>query len=324
MALLGIDIGGTKTAVCVGTAEGHILASRRMPSPTGDYLEEYFKELGDLCRLILSVAELDEGNPLTAVGISAPGPLDCKRGVLLAPPNNPGWSEVPVVERLAPLFDVPLFINNDANAAAMAEIYYGEYKAVRNLIYLTASTGMGAGIIVNGTLLQGITDSGGEVGHQVLDPDGPPCPCGKRGCWELYVGGKSVADRVRTQILEKGIQTLIVEKAGGSPFNIDHKAITSAARAGDAFALEIWDDFIERLAQGVGNLIQVFNPEVVVLGTMAIHEGDFLIDPLREKLTKYVWKWPLDACLVAPSSLGKRAGELSALAVARAGHPHSM
>lgn len=319
MALLGIDIGGTKTAVCVGTREGHILASRRMPSLSGDYLEEYFKELADLCKLILSAAELDQGNLLTAVGISAPGPLDCTRGVLLAPPNNPGWSEVPVVERLAPLFDVPLFINNDANASALAEVYYGEHKDVRNLIYLTASTGMGAGIIVNGKLLQGITDSGGEVGHQVLDPDGPLCPCGKRGCWEIYVGGKSVADRVRTEILDKGIQTLIVEEAGGSPFKIDHKAITAAARAGDAYALEQWNAFIERLAQGVGNLIQVFNPEVIVLGTMAIHEGDFLMEPLREKLSRYAWKWPLEACTVAPSSLGARASDLSALAVARAG-----
>lgn len=319
MALLGIDIGGTKTAVCVGTPEGHILASRRMPSLSGDYLDDYFKELADLCTLILSAADLDADNPLTAVGVSAPGPLDCKRGVLLAPPNNPGWSEVPVVELLAPLFDAPLFINNDANACALAEMYYGEHRDVTDLIYLTASTGMGAGIIVNGRLLQGVTDSGGEVGHQVLDPEGPPCPCGKRGCWEVYVGGKSVADRVRTEILDRGIETRIVQEAGGNPYQIDHRSIAAAARAGDAFALEKWDEFTERLAQGVGNLIQVFNPQVILLGTMAIHEGDFLLEPLREKLVTYAWKWPLGACTIAPSTLGTRVGDLSSLAVARAG-----
>jgi glucokinase len=319
VALLGIDIGGTKTAVCVGTAEGQIFASRRMPSLSGDYLEDYFRELSDLCTLILSAADLDSNNPLTAVGVSAPGPLDCTRGVLLAPPNNPGWTEVPVVERLAPLFDAPLFLNNDANACALAELYYGEHNRARNLIYLTASTGMGAGLIVNGRLLQGVTDHGGEVGHQVLDPSGPPCPCGKSGCWEVYVGGKSVADRVRAEILDKGIETRIVEEAGGSPYQIDHRAIAAAARAGDEYALRQWDVFTERLAQGVGNLIQVFNPEVIVLGTMAVNEGDFLMDPLREKLPRYTWKWPLEACTVVPSSLGSRAGDLSALAVARAG-----
>jgi len=319
MALLGIDIGGTKTAVCVGTPGGQILAERRMPSLSGDYLDDYFKELTGLVQLVLSAADLDASNPLAAVGISAPGPLDCKRGVLLAPPNNPGWTEVPVVQRLAPLFDVPMFINNDANAAALAELYYGNHDGIEDLVFLTASTGMGAGIIVGGRLLQGITDQGGEVGHQVLDPDGPPCPCGKKGCWELYVGGKSVADRVRTEILDRKIETLIVEKAGGNPYDIGHQHIAEAARAGDAYAMEKWDGFTERLAQGVGNLIQVLNPQLVVLGTMAIHEGDFLIGPLLEKLPTYTWKWPLEACTIQPSALGARSGELASLAVARAG-----
>jgi len=319
MALLGIDIGGTKTAVCVGTAEGRILAFRRMASLSGDYLDDYFRELGDLCRLVLSAAELDQANPLEAVGISAPGPLDCTRGVLLAPPNNPGWTEVPVVERLAPLFDAPLFMNNDANALALAELHFGGHQGVRNLVYLTASTGMGAGIIVNGALLQGVTDHGGEVGHQVLDPGGPECPCGKRGCWEVYVGGKSMADRVRAEILDRKIETRIIDEAGGSPYDIAHQHIAAAAKAGDAYALEKWGEFTDRLAQGVGNLIQVLNPELIVLGTMAIHEGDFLMGPLREKLPRYTWKWPLEACTIAPSALGKRAGELSGLAVARAG-----
>lgn len=311
--LLGIDIGGTKTAICAGSRDGAIARAVRMSSDTGGDLEAYFAALLTHCRQILAAHAAE------AVGISAPGPLDARRGILIAPPNNPGWRDVPIVARLESGLGLPVYLNNDANACALAEQFFGAYRGTRNLIYLTTSTGMGGGIIVNGRLLQGATDTGGEVGHQVLDPQGPRCSCGLRGCWEVYVGGRSVAAALREKIRARQITTSIVTEAGGDLEKIDHRALAAAARAGDAFALAEWEGFIARLAQGIGNLIQVFNPDVILLGTMAIHEGEFLLAPLRERLADFSWEWPRRHCTVAASSLGVHIGELAGLAVARAG-----
>jgi glucokinase len=206
-------------------------------------------------------------------------------------------------------------MNNDANAGALAEFMFGKYKGTRELIYLTLSTGIGGGIITNGKLIQGVTDMGGEVGHHTLDINGPPCPCGRAGCFEVYVGGKNVADRLREKIRAGKIRTSILDKAGGDLSKIDHKALVAAAREGDAFAVAEWDVFIERLAQGVGNLMMIINPELVILGTIAVFEGEFLLAPLRERVKKYAWKWPIEACRIVPSSLGADIGNYAALAV---------
>ena len=317
MNLLGIDIGGTKTSVCVGDEHGQIRASRRMPTCTQDSLDIYFKNLASMCHGVLGEAGLTVPQ-IDAIGISAPGPMDVRRGVLIAPPNNPGWHDVPVVAIVRQEFNRPVHFNNDANACALAEYWFGNH-GVPDLLYLTCSTGMGGGIIANGELVQGITDTGGEVGHQILDPNGPLCGCGMRGCFEAFVGGRNLADQLRERIRQEHIKTAILTKAGGQLENIDFKAFAAAARDGDPFAVAEWDRFMERMAQGIGNLIMILNPQVVALGTFAIYEGEFLLAPLREKLKKYTWKWPREACRIVPSALGTRIGDLSALAVARTG-----
>jgi glucokinase len=202
---------------------------------------------------------------------------------------------------------------------------FGGHGAVKDLIYLTCSTGMGGGIVTNGELIQGVTDTGGEVGHHVLDPNGPVCACGQRGCWEAYVGGRTLAERVKAELRAGHIKSAIVEKAGGELDKVDMLAIELAARDGDPLAVKIWEEFTERLAQGIGNLIMILNPEIVVLGTMAIKGGDFYLEPIRRKLPKYAWRWPLAACRVVPSALGSKIGDLAALAVALSAlrHPNA-
>lgn len=316
MNLLGIDIGGTKTAVCVGHANGEILYSKRIPT-TSESVEAYRHQLIELCHHVVEKANL-RPEDLDGIGISAPGPLDCKRGVLIAPPNNPGWKDVPIQAMVQKSFKAQVFVNNDANACALAELLFGAYRGVRSLVYLTFSTGMGGGIIVNGQLIQGVTDTGGEVGHHVLDPEGPLCGCGQRGCWEAYVGGRNVAEQLKAKIKAGNISTSIVNKAGGID-KINLQAFEAAAREGDRFALAEWDIFTDRVAQGVGNLIMILNPEVIIMGTIGIHAGDFVMGPILDKLPKYAWEWPRRACKVVPSSLGGKIGELSALAVAATG-----
>lgn len=316
MNLLGIDIGGTKTSVCVGNDRGEIRASRRISS-TSDSLEHYRKQLIELCHDTIEKAGA-KPDQIDAIGLSAPGPLDCKRGILIAPPNNPGWHDVPILDMVQKAFKAPVFCNNDANACALAEMLFGEHRGARNLVYLTFSTGMGGGIIMNGQLVQGATDTGGEVGHHTLDPDGPLCGCGQRGCWEAYVGGRNVAEQLKAKIRAGNITTSMVEKAGGID-QIDLRAFEMAAREGDRFAVAEWDQFTERTAQGIGNLIMILNPDVIVLGTIAIHVGEFVMAPIRDKLPKYAWEWPLKVCKIAPSSLGGKIGDLAALAVAVTG-----
>jgi glucokinase len=321
MNLLGIDIGGTKTAVCVGTEKGDIAASQRIAMRADEPMADYIGRLSDLCHGVLKEAgvRLDR---VKAVGISAPGPLDARQGLLIAPPNNPTWHNAPITALVSEELGRPLFLNNDANAAALAELYFGGHKGKNNLVYLTFSTGMGGGIIVNGELVQGVTDMGGEVGHMVLDPNGPACGCGQRGCWEVYVGGRMVAERLKARLRGGAVPTKIIEKAGGNVERITMRALEEAVREGDPIAMEEWDGLVERLAQGIGILIMTLNPEVIVLGTIAIHAHDLIMAPLRTKLKRYAWKWPLDACEILPSTLGAKIAELAGLAVALDGMGH--
>jgi glucokinase len=269
----------------------------------------------ELSRSLLADAKL-ELKDIAAVGISSPGPVSVPKGLMLAPPNMLGWVNVPILKPFEESFKRPVFMNNDANACALAEYLFGSCRGAANLVYLTMSTGLGAGFVANGKIVQGITDTGGEVGHHVLDINGLPCPCGQRGCWEIYCGGMNVANRLREQIVSHRIRTAILEQAGGDPAKIDFKAFVEAVKLNDSFAVQAWQDYIERLAQGVGTVIMFMNPEAIIMGTIAIHAGDLLLAPLKKTLPRYAWKPGIDACRILPSALGTRIGDLSALAVA--------
>jgi glucokinase len=241
--------------------------------------------------------------------------MSVTHGSLIAPPNLPGWIQVPIRDLCARRFQRPLFLQNDANAAALAEFRFGSCRGCANLVYLTLSTGVGAGVLTGGRLLQGASDLGGEIGHHVLDRNGPPCPCGQRGCFEIYCGGLSVANRIRERIAA-GAQSVLPTLAGGSCERIDFKRLVQAARSGDPLALEFWTEFIERLAQALGTAIMLYNPEAILLGTIAIHTGDFLLEPLRRALPRYCWPSSLAACRrIEASALGTTIGDLAALAI---------
>lgn len=318
MLLLGIDIGGTKTSVCLGDEKGDIIASERMPTGTPDGPERCMDRMIELARQLLSRSGTALAD-IAAVGLSAPGPVSLRDQIMLEPPNMKGWVNVPLVRVFREAFARPVFMNNDANACALAEYLFGGCRGTANLAYLTMSTGLGAGFVVDGRVVQGVTDLAGEVGHHVLDIDGPPCPCGQRGCWEIYCGGMNVANRLRERIVREHIHTAILDLAGGDPARIDFRIFVDAVKAGDAFALAAWDEYVERLAQGIGTVIQFMNPEVIILGTIAIHTGELLLQPVRERLTKYCWRHGREACRIVPSALGTRIGDLSAIAVALGG-----
>lgn len=314
--ILGIDLGGTKTGVCAGRADGTLLARRRMPTQTGDGPDAWLPRVKALALEVLAEAGATPSD-VVRIGISAPGPLNIADRILDAPPNMQGWERVPLLDMIEGALGRPAVMNNDANACALAEYYYGSHKGVGDLVYLTHSTGIGGGILTGGTLVQGVCDYGGEVGHMVLDAGGPPCPCGMRGCFELYCGGKNVADRLRDEIARTGAKTRVLDHAQGDPAAISFECLTAAVREGDALALRYWDEHLERLAQGVGTIIMMVNPRVVLLGTITIHNPDLVLPGLRERLTRYCWKRAREACEIAPSALSGTIGDLSAIAVAR-------
>ena len=315
MRLLGIDIGGTKISICIGDTNGRIQDSQRMPTQAVEGPGRCIQRMIEMTQALLKKNGLSVPD-VSAIGISAPGPVSLQKKMMLEPPNMPGWKNVPLVDLFSKAFNRPVFMNNDANACALAEYLFGSCRGVQNMVYLTMSTGLGAGIIANGRLLQGATDTAGEVGHYVVDIHGPRCPCGQQGCLEMYCGGMNVANRLREKIVTEHINTAILDFAGGDPAKIDFKAFVEAVKTGDPFARIMWRGYIERLAQGIGTVIMFFNPEVIAMGTIAIHAGELLLSPLREALPRYAWKPGVEACRIVPSELGPGIGDLSALAVA--------
>jgi glucokinase len=320
MYLIGVDIGGTKICVCIGDLSGKILISKRIPTQPLKGWKNGLKATADLIRELLN-EQIIPLNHIQAIGISSPGPISLSEGKMLNPPNLPGWEDAPIVSFFKEIFHhKKIVLNNDANAAAVAEYQFGSAKGIPNLIYLTCSTGMGGGAIINGKLVQGVSDTAAEVGHFVLDIHGPQCPCGQRGCFEMYCGGAALAKKMKEEIHRDKIKTQILLEAKGDIEQITVECLVNAVKKKDPYALKIWDEFILRLAQGIGVVLMNFNPEVVILGTIAIHSGPLLLDPLKKMLPRFAWKENIEACRIEASSIGEHLSELSGLALAKLGN----
>lgn len=312
MHYLAIDLGGTKTAVCLGDERGHLGPGHRMPTEADHDPRRWRERLHGLIQDTLQEAGRHLQD-VQSVGLAVPGPMSVRDGLVLAPPNMPAWRNIPVRAWVEELTGRPVHLNNDANAAALAEYRYGAFRGVPDLVYLTMSTGVGGGIIAGGHLVQGSRDLAGEVGHMVLDPHGPPCPCGQRGCLEMYCGGRNVLHQVRAE-LTRGVDSCLREQLD----DLTISALARAAGAGDALARSYWETFLDRLAQGIGILLMCYNPSAVVMGTIAIHLGDLLLEPLRARLPRFAWEPTRQQLHLAASQLGPRIGDLGALALATA------
>jgi len=315
MNFLGIDIGGTKIAVSIGNEQGKIIADRRFPT-NPESVQDTMQQAAQVAEELIAAAGL-KASQIDSIGISSPAPMCSKRRLLMKTANLPLWETFAAGDFLEKKFSCPVFLQNDANGAGLAEFWFGGCKG-KDLIYLTMSTGIGAGIIANGQLVAGTNDLAGEVGHITLDLSGPRCGCGKTGCWESYCGGKNFADQVRADIAN-GVQTSILKEAAGDPAKIGMQEVRAAIRAGDKYACQKWDVFIEKMAHAVGILLMSFNPEAIVMGTLAIHGGDLFIPQMLERIPKYAWKSALDVCRIEASAL-TNIGELSAIAIAIDGH----
>jgi glucokinase len=237
---------------------------------------------------------------IEAVGIGCGGPLDAAKGLLLSPPHLPGWRDVPVTALAEQVFGRPATLENDATAAAAAEHRYGAGVGVRNMIYLTLSTGVGGGIVVDGRLYRGAVGNGGELGHVTVDWHGRECRgCGRRGCLEAYVSGTSIAERSR----EAGLPYATAEE------------VAAAARAGDAPAVAVWDETVEALACGLTSIVNLFEPELVVVGGGVARAGEQLLGPARAWVLEHAMGPAGGAVRIVAAALGDQVGVVGAAAI---------
>lgn len=312
---LGIDIGGTKCAVVVGGDDFKILSKIQFDTRTSerDYqavFEEFFVHIESLFSRFPK-------EQLKGIGISCGGPLDSKKGMIYSPPNLPGWDNVPIVEIFNKKYGVPVAIQNDANACALAEWLMGAGKGTQNMIFLTFGTGMGSGLILNGQLYAGTNDLGGEVGHIRLAENGP-VGFGKPGSFEGFCSGGGIAQLAKSIVsdkLQKGIQVGFcpnLENTG----NLTAKSVAEAANAGDPTALEIIKVSAEYLGRGLAFLIDILNPECIVIGSI-YSRNEMLFKPHVESvLAQEAIPAAIEVCQIKPALLGESIGDFAALCVA--------
>ncbi len=309
--LVGIDIGGTKIAVAVADLQGRIMAKGRFPTQVEAepraIIEKIVRQTEDM------VAQCG-GRPVAAVGVGCGGPLDPASGVILSPPNLPGWDRIPLGDMLAAAFKAPVSVDNDANAAALGEYRFGAGMGCRVFVYVTVSTGIGGGVVIDGKLLHGVGAGAGEIGHQTILPDGPLCNCGNRGCLEALASGTAIARRMRERLREKGRRTLM----GADVDAITSEGVARAAIAKDPLAAEVWRETVEFLGIGLANAITMLAPEVVVIGGGVAKTGDALFGPVREEVKRRVFLVPMSGVSIVPSKLGDDVGVIGAVTLAMA------
>ncbi len=307
--VVGIDIGGTKLATVVADRDGNILQKVRKPTETGKGPQHTVQLLLEMVDAVICLANLKR-EEISGIGVSCDGPLDTKTGVVYSPPNLPGWDALPLKEMIEAEFHIPTVIENDANAGALAEWRFGGGRSHDYVLYMTMSTG----IVVNGQIYHGANDSAGEVGHQILLPNGPLCGCGKRGCLEALCSGPSIARRTQAAIKDQP-NTKILALADGQLDHVRSEHVLEAARNGDALAISLMEGTAYYMGWGIANLVNILNPQIVLIGTIAIAAGELLLNPIRRTVAQMAMQRPAEAVKIMPAQLGKLVGDLAAISL---------
>jgi glucokinase len=273
---VGVDVGGTKVAAGLVNSNGEISSHQRVPMVSNSSAEE---GLAAVLSAIDRVLPQDR-EQVAGIGICAPGPLDPETGVILNPPNVPCWRNFPLADRVRGKHAVPVKVDNDANAAALAEARWGAARGYKNVFYATLGTGVGTGIIFDGKIYHGRTGSAGEGGHVSIDYRGPVCRCGKPGCIEMYASGTAIAQRARAN-LAQGRKSIMLDLAGGKIEAVTGEIIGKAHAQKDQFATELLTETVEMLALWLGNIIDLLDPDVIVIGGGATALYKPFFDELR-------------------------------------------
>jgi glucokinase len=306
--VLGIDIGGTNLVVgCVAEDGSTLQALASTPTHAEAGASDVVDRLVALAQECVARTEREvQGAEIIGVGAGAPGPLDTKSGVVLLTPNL-GWVDFPLRQIIRDRLGLPAQLDNDANCAVLGEWWVGAARGTRHAIGITIGTGIGGGLILDGRLYHGASDVAGEIGHTTIDTEGRRCKCGNYGCLEAYASGPNIALRA-IEAMEAGAETRLASYVGGDTSKITAQTVYEAAHDEDELALEVVNDTAKFLGAGIANLLNVFNPEVVVICGGVTLAGDRLFTPLRRETARRAFKPAVAACRIVPGELVGTAG----------------
>ena len=314
--VLATDLGGTKFVTALIASDGQIVAREYNPTLADEGCEAVVQRLLQAMRRVSDSA----GVPLVAVStiaVAAAGAVDSVRGTVTNSPNLPGWHDIPLREIVEKETGIRTAVVNDASAAALGELHFGAGRGVENMVYLTVSTGIGGGIVIGGRLYTGSSGSAGEIGHTTVDTNGPRCSCGNVGCLEMLASGKAVA-REAQKLVRQGGKTILTELAEGDASNITAQTVAAAAQQGDSMALSVVSKAAEYLGVGMVNLVNIFNPDIIVVGGGMAKMGDALLNGARKVVAERAFRLPAEKVRIVTGQLGDNAAILGAVAWVKA------
>jgi glucokinase len=309
--VVAVDLGGTQIRAGL-IADGQVRHRQAAPTASHRGVDAVLATMADLVRQVGAGAGRDD----LPVGISSPGPLDPRTGVVLEAPNLAGWVNVPVVDRLHAALGVPIVLGNDANCAALGEHRFGAGRGAHTLCYVTLSTGIGGGVIIDDQLFEGTAGAATEVGHMTLDLAGPRCNCGNIGCWEALASGPAIAAQARAAVAA-GQPTRIADLAAAADGDITAPLVTAAARDGDAVARAILERAGTVIGFGLVNLAHLFDPELIILGGGVTLAGDLVLAPARAIFAAHAMPNYRRTCRIVLAALGDDVGLYGAAALAQ-------
>lgn len=311
---LVIDLGGTKIASAI-FSNNTIIARSYHPTLAHEGVSRV------MSRLIIFLEQLLEQTNLTlfqieSICIASAGIIDMNKGIVTVSPNLPGWHDVPIRSKIEEHFGIDTYLLNDASAAALGEYTLGAGKNSSNVIYITVSTGIGGGIIVNGELYLGASGGAGEIGHMSIREGGSLCYCGNRGCLEVLASGTAIA-REALRLVQKGEKTSLNNMMGSKVENITAREVSMAAQQGDALARKVVLKAATYLGIGMANVVNIFNPDMIIIGGSVSKMGELLFKPVRQQIIKRVFDLPAQVVSIVPSKMGDDAGLIGAAIFAR-------
>ena len=307
--IVGVDLGGTKIDAVLADDCGNIRKREFKETRASEGPNAVIKRIVDAIKAVSS------DNKIAAVGIGAAGIIDVETGLITFSPNLPGWHNIKLKDILEHELGVKTFVDNDATVAAMAEHKFGIAVGCDHLVFITLGTGIGGGIITNGQIYRGVSGSAGEIGHMTIDINGPLCGCGNKGCFEALASGTALEREAKAKIAE-GARTSIPKYAKESGSRISAKSVYLAAQDGDKLANELIAQLGYYLGVGLANLINIFNPQLVVIGGGVSRMGEMLLKPARKTVRERAFELSVKAARIEISSLGYDAGPLGAVALA--------
>lgn len=314
--VMGVDLGGTNIVSLLMTSKGKIVNRDARPTLAKEGKERVISQIVNSLKKLFQEGESKSrisSRSLLGIGIGSPGPLSITRGIIHFAPNLPGWTNVPLVDILKNEFSLPVFLENDANAAALGEWWMGAGRNVDNLALFTLGTGIGGGIIIKGEVLHGARDTAAEIGHMIIHEGGLLCGCGKRGCLEAYASATGVIKRTLTAIRE-GEKSMLTDSVSNRLEDITCELIYKTAEKGDRLSRCIVEETAKYLGIGIANIVNILNPEMIILSGGMIAAGDLLFKPVKKYVQENALASAIEGVEIVPADLAGNAGAIGAAA----------